>query len=193
MKSFILASILMLAALVCAPGCSSNDALKHGESTALDSIDLTAMTDQMARSLAGDSKIREIAASQGKLTIVMKPAINEMTGEILPAGQAELFTARVRSLLAQNASQTFAFCIERDMFYRLRQREVGIDLGPVPERVQPQFALTATFRSLTDETRHKRTSYFLCVYELTRLDNGVVVWSDKYEVKKQIFKDMFDN
>jgi TolB-like protein len=122
----------------------------------------------------------------------MTPVVNQLTGEILPAGQAELFTARVRSLLAQNASQTFTFCIERDTFYRLRQREVKIDLGPVPERVQPKYALTATFRSLTDETRKSRVSAYLCVYELTRMDNGVVVWTDKYEVKKQIFKDFFD-
>jgi PBP1b-binding outer membrane lipoprotein LpoB len=190
---FFLIVLLFLAGLTGFAGCSSEDALKHGQSTALDSVDMTSMTDQMARSLTGDSKIREIAANEGKLTVVMTPAVNELTGEILPAGQAELFTARVRALLSQHAKETFIFCIERDMYYRLRQREIGIDLGPVPDRVQPKFAFTATFKSLTDETRHKRTSYYLCVYELTRLDNGLVVWSDRYEVKKQIFKDMFDN
>ena len=173
-------------------GCAENTAVSHGHNTALDSVDLTSMTEQMARSLAGNERVRQAIAAKGKLVIVVQPVENQLTGEILPAGQAELFTARVRMLLSNHARESFTWVMNRDAFYRLQHKERDLDLGPVPERTQPEYALTATFQSLTDETTKRRTAAYLCVYELTNLNDRTLVWNDRYEVKKTAVKGFLD-
>ncbi len=173
-------------------GCAENTAISHGRNTALDSVDLTTMTDQMARSMAGDERVRQSIARKGKLVIVVQPVENQLTGEILPVGQAELFTARVRILLSKHAPESFTWVMNRDAFYRLQAKERDLDLGPAPERTQPEFALTATFRSLTDETTKRRTAAYLCVYELTNLGDRTLIWTDRYEVKKTAAKGFLD-
>jgi hypothetical protein len=187
------ARLLFAAAAVLAlAGCQENTAVSHGRNTALDSTDLVAMTDQMARSLAGDDLVRQALAERGRLVVVVKPVENQLTGEILPAGEAEMFTARVRLLLANHARDSFTWVMNRDSYYHLQARERDLDLGPAPERVQPEYALTAIFRSLTDETTRQRTAAYLCVYELSDLKSGAVMWTDRYEVKKTAVKGFLD-
>ncbi|MGA2496273.1 MAG: hypothetical protein ABSH20_00945 [Tepidisphaeraceae bacterium] len=184
--------LLLVVGVLGMAGCAENTAVSHGHNTALDSVDMVSMTDQMARSMAGDERVRQTIARKGKLVVVVQPVENQLTGEILPAGQAELFTARVRMLLSKHAPESFTWVMNRDAFYRLQARERDLDLGPAPERAQPEFALTATFRSLTDETTKRRTAAYLCVYELTNLNDRTLVWNDRYEVKKTAVKGFLD-
>jgi PBP1b-binding outer membrane lipoprotein LpoB len=163
-------------------GCAS--AVSAGSNTALDGIDLVRMTDQMAASISGNAAVQRIVAEKGPMTIVVEPVVNLMTAAVLPKGQADAFTARVRSLLSKHAPEKFIWVMNRDAFYSLRNQELNVDLGPEPERVQPEYALTAKFQSLVHETKDRRSDYYLCVYELTNLKSGDVIWSDKYEVKK---------
>ena len=188
----IILTILMLLGLAQLTGCAS--AVSQGSNTALDSVDLQDMTDRMARSIAGAPQVREALAQNGKLTVVVQPVENRLTGEVLPAGQAELFTARVRTLLSQHAAETFIWVMNRDAFYRLqgRERDLNINLGPEPGRVQPEYALTARFTSLTDESSKQRTAAYLCVYSLTHIKSGTTLWTDKYEVKKTAVKGFLD-
>jgi TolB-like protein len=183
---------LLLAAAGLLVGCTPTTALTQGRNTSLDAVDLVAMTDQMARSLAAAPGVRAAYAEAGPLIVVVQPVENQLTGEVLPAGQADLFTARVRSLLANHARETFTWVMNRDAFRRLQGRERDLDLGPAPERLQPQYALTATFRSLTDETTRQRTAAYLCVYQLASLADGRVLWTDRYEVKKTAVKGFLD-
>jgi len=181
---------LALALLVLAGGCTS--AVQSGQNTALDSMDLTQMTDQMAASISGSAKVQAAIARTGPLKIVVQPVQNEMTAEILPRGQADAFTARVRVLLSKQAHDKFTWIINRDAFYALRQRELEIDLGPAPDAINPGYALTAHFRTLTHETSQMRSSAYLCVFELTNLNDRSVLWTDKYEVKKTAMKGFLD-
>jgi len=180
----------IIAAALLAGGCAS--AVSSGHNTALDSVDLVQMTDQMARSLAAESRVQDALGRNGRLTVVVQPVENRMTGEILPAGQAEAFVARVRYLLSKHAADKFAWCMNRDDFYKLRGREIEVDLGPAPERVQPEYALTARFMSITNESSKSRTAAYLCQYSLTSLKTGDVLWVDRYEVKKQAVKGFLD-
>src|SRR5688500_2000462 len=109
-------------------GCSVSSAVSHGHNTALDSVDLVTMTDQMARSLAGESRVNEAYAKRGPLNVVVQPVENNLTGEILPAGQAEVFVARVRYLLSKHEPQKFTWVMNRDSYYRLRNKELDVDL-----------------------------------------------------------------
>ena len=169
-------------------GCGT--AVSNGQNTSLDSVDLVAMTDQMASAIATDPRVNQEIAAHGPLTIVCMPVENEMTGEIIPRGQAEAYTSRVRSLLSQKAPDRFVWVMNRDEFYDLRGKET--DLGPPPETVQPQYALHAVFQSLTKEDSEHRDSYYLCVYRLTDLDNRTELWSGRYEVKKIEVKGFLD-
>src|SRR5881394_3887644 len=128
-------------------GCAN--AVQAGTNTALGGMDLVQMTDQMAQSIAGDPDVRAAIGKEGALRVVCQPVENEMTAEVLPRGQAEAFVARVRTLLSKQAGDDFVWIMNRDAFYRLRGRELeGVDLGPSPDAVQPQYALTARFNSL---------------------------------------------
>src|ERR1041385_5578417 len=111
-------TIIFLLLSCIAPGCSVSTAVSSGHNTALDSVDLVQMTDQMARSLAREPRVAEAFEKNGPLTVVVQPVENRLTGEILPAGQAEAFTARVRSLLSQHGSGKFAWVMNRDAYYR---------------------------------------------------------------------------
>jgi hypothetical protein len=173
-------------------GCAS--AVKVGHNTALDATDLITMTDDMASKILGDSDVQAAIAREGQLRVVVQPVQNLMTAEVLPRGPAETFTARVRLLLSRHAPDKFLWVMNRDTFYRLRARELegGMDLGPSPDAVQPKYALTARFSSLTDESSKRRTSYYLCVYELTNLEDRALLWTDRYEVKKTAVKGFLD-
>lgn len=186
------ASAVVLLMLVA--GCASDgSAVSHGRSASLDGEDLERITDDIAMQLAGDPEVRAAIAREGPLPVVVLPVENRMTGEVLPRGAAMAFTARVRTNLAKSAPNDFVWVVNRDEFYALRAAELGgVDLGPSPEAVQPRYALHARFQTLTHDTRSRRSIYYLCVYELTDIDNRVVLWTGSYELKKAVVKGFLD-
>jgi hypothetical protein len=183
-------SCLLLSVFIC--GCSASSAVSVGHNTALDGIDLVKMTDDMAMQIAGDPDVQRAYESAGPLAIVVQPVENLMTAEVLPRGPAEAFTGRVRSLLSKHDRERFAWVMNRDAFYRMRDRELDFDLGPAPDAVNPQYALHARFSSLADENRERRKSYYLCVYELTNLQTRETLWAGRYEVNKVAVKGFLD-
>ena len=171
-------------------GCTS--AVQSGRSTALDAVDLVRMTDDMAAKIVADPDVQAAIAQEGQLAVVVQPVENRMVAEVLPRGPAQAFTARVRVLLSRHAPDRFSWVMNRDAFYDLRARETDIDLGPPPERVQPRYALTAIFSSLTKEDLRRRSAYYLCEYQLTDLTGGNLLWSGSYEVKKIAVRKFLD-
>ncbi len=189
MKRFL--SYLCLSACICGSfSCAS--AVDSGRNTALDGVDLQKMTDDMAMQIAGDAEVQSAIARDGKLRIVVQPVENQMTAEVLPRGPAEAFTGRVRSLLSKHAAQRYTWVMNRDAFYNLRKQELDFELGPEPESVQPEYALVAIFRSLTNEDRKRRKSAYLCTYELTNLQSREILWTGRYEVSKVAVKGFLD-
>jgi hypothetical protein len=185
----------MMASLVLLPlaiGCANDTAVAHGRNTALDGRDLVQMTDDMAMKIVASPAVREAIAKEGKLRVVVEPVENNMTAEVLPRGPATAFTGRLRTLLAQHARDQFTWIMNRDGWHYLRNRELDIDPGPAPESVQPRYALTAKFSTLTNEDSRRRSIYYLCVYELTDLSHREILWTDKYEVKKIAVKGFLD-
>lgn len=174
------------------PACQS--ALKTGQSTALSGVDLVSMTDQMAQAIGADPEVNAAIASSGPLKIVVMPVVNNLRAEVIPRGPATAFTGRVRVLLAKHAPDRFTWIMNRDAFYDLRARELelGIHPGPTPDAVNPDYALTATFSSLGDETRTRRSQFYVCAFELTNLQTRAVLWAGAYEVKKEAVKGFLD-
>jgi hypothetical protein len=171
-------------------GCTS--AVESGHNTALDAVDLQQMTDDMAAKIVADPQVQAAIAKEGQLPVVIQPVENRMVAEVLPRGPAQAFTARVRVLLSKHAPERFLWVMNRDAFYELRNREVDIDLGPQPERVQPRYALTSIFSSLTKEDPKRRSAYYLCEYQLTDLASGNLLWTGSYEVKKIAVRQFLD-
>ena len=173
-------------------GCAS--AVKNAHSTALSGVDLVSMTDDMASKLGSDSQVNAAFARGGPLRIVVMPVVNELQAEVIPTGQAYAFTGRLRALLAKHAPERFTWIMNRDGFTDLqrRERDLQIDPGPSPDRVQPEYALTATFSSLTNENKDRRDSFYVCSYSLTDLRDRTVLWNGTYEVKKKAVKGFLD-
>jgi hypothetical protein len=171
-------------------GCAN--AVEHGHNTALDSADLVRMTDDMAVRIVADPEVQAVLA-RGPMRVVVQPVENRMTAEVLPRGPAEAFTARLRTLLSKHAPAQFVWVMNKGAYYRLRDRELeGVELGPAPEAVSPEYALVATFSSLTSEDPKRRSAYYLCVYELTDLARRNILWTGSYEVKKLAVKGFLD-
>jgi hypothetical protein len=183
---FVGGSILLL--LI---GCAS--AVSQGRNTSLSGLDLVQMTDDMAMKITADPDVRAAIVREGPLKVVVMPAENRMRGEVLPQAQAEAFTGRLRTLLAQRARGQFTWIMNRDTFYKLRDRELeGVDLGPAPDAINPDYSLSAVFSSLTDEDAKRRASYYVCRYELTDLRDRTVLWTAAYDVKKIAVKQFLD-
>ena len=142
--------------------------------------------------IAGDPEVQSEIQNVGPLKIVVQPVLNEMTAEVLPRGPAEAFTGRVRSLLSKHDRERYVWIMNRDAFYRMRGQELDFDPGPSPDAINPEYALTARFSSLTNENNNRRSSYYLCVYQLTDLSKRRILWTDRYEVKKSAVKGFLD-
>lgn len=175
-------------------GCGT--AVSSGQSAALSGDDLIRMTDDMAMKIAGDPNVRAAIAAGGPLKVVVRPVENKMRATVLPQGEAVAFTARVRNRLAKMAPGDFTWINNRDTLYQLRAAELTgqkeIDPGPSPEAINPQYALTATFDSLTSENAARRSSYYLCAFRLTDLQDREILWTGAYELKKVAKKQFLD-
>jgi hypothetical protein len=172
-------------------GCAT--AVEKGETTALTGFDLVRMTDSMAAGIGGDPDVNGVVAA-GPVSIVVMPVVNELTAEVIPRGQAVAFTGRVRALLAKNTPGKYTWVMNRDAFYDLqkRERDLKIDAGPSPDRVNPQYALTARFSNILSEDKKRRDSFYVCVFELSSVTDGSILWTGSYEVKKQAVKGFLD-
>ena len=184
------AAVVVITGLVVS-GCSS--AVSQGTNTALSGVDLVQMTDDMAMKIMGDPEVQSAMAQRGALKVVVLPAENQMQGEVLPRGQAEAFVGRVRTLLARHAPDKFTWIMNRETFYRLRAQELeGVEAGPSPDAVSPDYSLSAVFTSMANEDAKHRSSYYVCRYELSDLKDRTVLWTAAYEVKKVAVKGMLD-
>jgi hypothetical protein len=181
-----------LCGLLLCCGCANDTAVAHGYNTALNSDDLVAMTDDMSRKIMASPVVQAALAQEGKLRVVVEPVENNMTAEVLPSGPAQAFTGRLRVLLAEHNPNDFTWVMNRDAWHFLRSKELAIDPGPPPDAIQPRYALTARFSSLTKEDAQRRSSYYLCQYDLTDINHRYILWSDKYEVKKKAVKEFLD-
>src|SRR5438477_10731091 len=138
---FHLCSSVFICGSLLFSGCSS--AVKSGTNTALSGVDLVQMTDDMAMKIDGDPQVQRAISERGPLRVVVLPVENRMRSEVLPGGAANAFVGRVRTLLSKHSPGQFVWIMNRDTYHALRQRELeGVELGPPPGEVQPEYALS---------------------------------------------------
>ena len=186
---------LALALWVLVPaGCAGPALNPDMHNTFLDSHDLVVMTDKMAASIASDPILASLTA-RGPITIVLTPLKNE-TDQLIPRDQGDIFLHRLRALLTAEPMlrRQFIFVLNRATYQRLEKRErLGVaQLGPKVRRLQPGYALQATFYSDNKVSPEYRSAYYLCTFFLTNIHTGQIIWEGSYETKKAVHSGFLD-
>lgn len=159
--------------------------------TFLNSADLVAMTDHMAASFAADPIIGERTPQSPPWVVSLARAQN-FTNQIIPDREKWLYMARLRAQLQQSEitrqrNITWVIPPER---WPMVQEELGD--APPELRRKPTHEMTAEFGALTNTTGKGRSDSYLCEYQLVDLYDGVIVWSDKWEVKRALSGKTYD-
>jgi PBP1b-binding outer membrane lipoprotein LpoB len=157
--------------------------------TGIESQDLVAVTDKMARSIVG---LPQIANAATPPVVVLDPVINETRFPI----NKEMFLTRIRVLLNSKAAGKVQF-LARDRMAALEQERARKQSGQVTSVSDPNvteflggdYFLTGTLQGLSTRTSQGTSDYILYTFQLIDARTSVIVWEDFAEIKKQGLED----
>jgi len=157
--------------------------------TGVESQDLVAVTDKMARSILG---IPQIANAQGQPRIVLDPVKNETRFPI----NKDIFLTRIRTQLNGKAAGKVIF-LARDRMDTLEKERALKQSGQVTANSNPNavefkgadFFLTGTLQGLTTRTSNGTSDYILYAFQLIDARTSDIIWEDSAEIKKQGLED----
>jgi len=157
--------------------------------TGIESQDLVAVTDKMARSILG---IPEIARAQVKPYIVLEPVVNNTRFPI----NKDIFLTRIRTQLNSKATGRVSF-LDREMMRTLERERSLKQSGQVTSSSDPRvvefrgadYFLTGKLDGMTTRTSAGTSDYVLYSFRLTNARTSEIVWEDTAEVKKQGLED----
>lgn len=197
-------AIIFAASLVLITGCASRGVrnpkgvpvtqMKADErgfvaGTGVESQDLVAVTDKMARSILG---VPEIANAQGVPRIVLEPVQNETRFPI----NKDIFLTRIRTELNTKARGKVRFLARENMAALERERALK-QSGQVTSNSDPNvvefkgadFFLTGKLQGMTTKTSKGTSDYVLYSFQLIDPRTSDIVWEDAAEIKKQGLED----
>jgi PBP1b-binding outer membrane lipoprotein LpoB len=159
------------------------------QGTGVESQDLAAVTDKMARSIVG---IPQIARSQTAPTIILEPVVNNTRFPI----NKDIFLSRLRLMLSSKAAGRVTF-LDREMakaFERERELkksgQVTSSSNPnVVEFLGADYILTGKLEGMTTRTSQGTSDYVLYSFRLSDVRTTAVIWEDFAEIKKQGLED----
>jgi len=154
-------------------------------STGIESQDLVAVTDKMARSILA---IPEIANAQGTPRVALDPVINETRFPI----NKDIFLTRIRAELNTKAQGKVRFLARDRMVTLERERDLK-QAGEVTSSSDPNavefrgtdFYLTGKLQGMTARTSRGTSDYILYAFQLIDARTSDIVWEDSAEIKKQ--------
>ncbi len=157
--------------------------------TGVESQDLVAVTDKMARSILG---VPEIANAQGVPRIVLEPVKNETRFPI----NKDIFLTRIRTELNTKARGKVRFLARENMAVLEKERALK-QSGQVTSNSDPNvvefkgadFFLTGKLQGLTTQTSKGISDYVLYSFQLIDPRTSDIVWEDSAEIKKQGLED----
>ena len=157
--------------------------------TGIESQDLVAVTDQMARSIVA---IPEIANAQGSPRVVLDPVVNETRFPI----NKDIFLTRIRTELNSKARGKVRFLARDRMAALERERDLK-QSGQVTSSSDPDvvefkgadFYLTGKLQGMTSRTTRGTSDYILYAFQLIDARTSDIVWEDSAEIKKQGLED----
>jgi PBP1b-binding outer membrane lipoprotein LpoB len=203
MKSTILCSALLMGSLWLT-GCASSgvknpsgvpvtrlnpDEQGFVAGTGIESQDLVAVADKMARSILA---IPQIANAPTPPVVVLDPVENKTRFPI----NKDIFLTRIRAQLNSRAQGKVIF-LARDRMATLEKERNLKREGAVTASADPQvqefkgadYFLTGTLEGLSTRTRAGTSDYILYAFQLIDARTSAIVWEDMAEVKKQGLED----
>lgn len=157
--------------------------------TGIESQDLVAVTDKMARSILS---IPQITNARGTPRIVLDPVQNETRFPI----NKDIFLTRIRTQLNSKSMGRVLFLARDRMATLERERELK-QTGQVTSSSDPNvvefkgadFFLTGKLQGLTTRTTAGRSDYVLYSFQLIDPRTSDIIWEDAAEIKKQGLED----
>ena len=157
--------------------------------TGVESQDLVAVTDKMARSILSTP---EIANAQGIPRVVLDPVENETRFPI----NKDIFLTRIRTELNTKARGKVRF-LARDRMTTLEKERALKQSGQVTSNSDPNvvefkgadFFLTGKLQGMTTRTSKGTSDYILYSFQLIDAKTSDIIWEDKAEIKKQGLED----
>jgi PBP1b-binding outer membrane lipoprotein LpoB len=157
--------------------------------TGIESQDLVAVTDKMARSILG---IQQIANAQGTPCIVLDPVENKTRFPI----NKDIFLTRIRTQLNSKAAGKVMF-LARDRMAALEHERDLKQSGAVTASADPHvvefkgadYFLTGSLEGMTTKTSGGTSDYILYAFQLIDARTSAIVWEDSAEIKKQGLED----
>ena len=201
-KIFQAASILAFVAMI--SGCASRgvknpagvgvtrlNADEQGfvSGTGVESQDLVAVTDKMARSVLA---IPQIANAATPPIIVLDPVDNQTRFPI----NKNIFLTRIRTGLNSQAHGKVTF-LARDRMTALEKERNMKREGAVSASSDPQvqeflganYFLTGSLQGLSTRTKAGTSDYILYAFQLIDARTSAIIWEDSAEIKKQGLED----
>lgn len=157
--------------------------------TGVESQDLVAVTDKMARSILG---VPEIANAQVTPRIVLDPVVNESRFPI----NKDIFLTRIRTQLNSKAAGKVRFLARENMAALEKERNLK-QSGQVTSSSDPNvvefkgadYFLTGKLQGLSTKTSNGISDYILYSFQLISARTSEIVWEDSAEIKKQGLED----
>jgi PBP1b-binding outer membrane lipoprotein LpoB len=158
--------------------------------TGIESQDLVAVTDKMARSILNTAEIKTFAS--GTPRIVLLPVENETRFTL----NKDIFLTRIRTQLNSKAQGKVRF-LARDRMQALEDERRLKREGSVTSTTNPNvqefkgadFFLTGKLSGLTTKTQAGVSDYVLYSFQLIDPRTSDILWEDSAEIKKQGLED----
>jgi PBP1b-binding outer membrane lipoprotein LpoB len=157
--------------------------------TGIESQDLVAVTDKMARSILA---VPQVANATSPPVVLLDPVVNETRFPI----NKEMFLTRIRVLLNTKAAGKVQF-LARDRMAALeteRNRKLTGQVTSTGDVRQNEFVggdyfLTGTLQGLSTRTSRGTSDYILYSFQLIDARTSAIIWEDYAEIKKQGLED----
>lgn len=157
--------------------------------TGIESQDLVAVTDKMARKILSTP---EIANAKVTPRIVIDPVVNETRFAI----NKDLFTDRIRAQLNENANGKVRFLARDRMKTLERERELkqqgAVTASSDPNVVEfkgADYFLTGKLGGMSGRTSAGVSDYVLYTFQLIDARTSEIIWEGSSEIKKQGLED----
>jgi penicillin-binding protein activator len=204
-SSFRVGGIVALAAvLVLAAGCASSgvknpsgtgvtemrpDEKGFVGGTGVESQDLVAVTDKMARGILDVPQVKNATAPP---VVLLDPVVNDTRFPI----NRDLFLSRIRVLLNSKSYGKVQF-VARDRMAAVEQERAMQQSGQVTSTIDPKlveykggdYLLTGKLQGLSTRTSKGTSDYVLYSFQLIDVRTLVIIWEDFAEIKKQGLED----
>ncbi len=157
--------------------------------TGVESQDLVAVTDKMARSVLSTPQIQKAV---GTPRIVLDPVNNETRFAI----NKDIFLSRIRVQLNQQARGKVMF-LARERMATLEREQQLKQSGQVTTTSDPNvvefkgadFFLTGKLQGMTTKSSKGVSDYILYTFQLVDARTSDILWEDSAEIKKQGLED----